>query len=387
MAYQTIVLTFPDYTSGDNALAVLQQLDLRGIIDLDEAAVIKVDANGKASVKDTEDVGAGEGALIGALYGGLIGLIAGPAGVAIGTVAGAATGGTTAALLDFGFSKDEINDLKQKLGPNTSAIIAIIEQEWLYRLEDALDGFTYNIYQQALDAAHQAKVDAKKAKVKSQVQNLFTDAEKSWKETVDKAQAEINTLSAKVQEMSGQMKTAATQDRAKMQSQISELQTKLNTARQNMEQKIREQLQKWDAELAQKRAEVASAVGAAKVKAQTEVATLNIKREEAAENLRANLEAELNDLDREIHEMEAVLNSAADSITEGYKAELARAQAEREATRQQLEQLKVSTKNAAQDLREGLNTARQDVQTGFKAAHTDLNTARQNAQGEYHHTR
>lgn len=383
MSYQTIVLTFSDYTSADDALAVLQELDLSGIIYLDESAVLKLDANGVFTVKDSEDISAGEGALIGALTGGLIGLVAGPAGLAIGTLAGAATGSATAAMVDFGFSKDEIESLKQQLRPYTSALLAVIEQEWLYRVENALQDFTYNIYQQALDAEHQAKIAAKKARIKNQVQSFFTEAEKSWNDAVDKAQAEINTLSAKVQEMGNQVKTASADNKAKMQTQLSEFQTKLNTDRKNLEQKIKDQLQKWDTALTQKRAEAAAATGAAKVKAQTELAILNIKREEAAQKLKASLQAHLNDLDNRAEELEAITYSATQSVSDGLKVELAQAQAERAATKQQLAELKVSTKAAAQDLKTGLKTAAQDVQGGFKDAHTDMNTARQTAKDEY----
>jgi uncharacterized membrane protein len=107
--------------------------------DLKNAAVLVKDANARVHVDETEDVKPGRGALFGAITGGLIGLLAGPAGAVAGALAGAATGGVTAAVVDMGFSDDQLAELKASMPANSSALVALIEHRWVEKLVNQLE--------------------------------------------------------------------------------------------------------------------------------------------------------------------------------------------------------------------------------------------------------
>jgi uncharacterized membrane protein len=90
-------------------------------------------------VEETEDVGPGRGALFGAITGGLIGLLAGPAGAITGALAGAATGGATAAIVDMGFSNDQLAELRASMPANSSALVSLSEHTWVPKLVEELE--------------------------------------------------------------------------------------------------------------------------------------------------------------------------------------------------------------------------------------------------------
>jgi uncharacterized membrane protein len=385
MDYKTILLTFQSPGTADEVLAILEELEKADIIEIEDAAVIRVDAKGEASVKDTEDVDAGQGAAAGAIFGGLLGVIAGPVGLAIGLTAGAVVGATTAAVADFGFSKEEIASLRRQLGPNTSGIMAIIEQEWLYRLENALGEFSYDIFVTTLEMTSAAKMKEKQARLTHQVESLYSSAEKSWQELVEQAETNATALRTKIEQTTNQMTTASAEDKAKVQAELRQLFSQFDTQLKEVEQKIKAQLQTWDSELAQKRAEalVVSPTGEAKTKMQTEIARLNIKRAEAIKKLKTSLETRLHALEARIDADEKALESVTHSLSEGFRIELEQEKAEREATRQELEHLKTATKAAAKDLQGGVKTAGEDFKTGLAEVNTDLNEARDKALAEY----
>jgi uncharacterized membrane protein len=88
---------------------------------------------------DSQDVGAGKGALFGAIIGGLVGLLAGPAGAITGALAGAATGGVTASVVDMGFSDDQLAELQASMPANSSALVTLNEHVWVSKLVDELE--------------------------------------------------------------------------------------------------------------------------------------------------------------------------------------------------------------------------------------------------------
>jgi hypothetical protein len=80
-------------------------------------------------------MGGGKGAVVGGVIGGVIGLIAGPPGVVVGAAAGAAVGGLTAKFVDAGLPDERLREIGEGLQPNTSAIVAIVDQVWVAEAE------------------------------------------------------------------------------------------------------------------------------------------------------------------------------------------------------------------------------------------------------------
>jgi uncharacterized membrane protein len=117
----------------------LRRAAKNGNLELKDAAVLVKDERGQVSMDDSQDVPAGKGALFGAVTGGLIGLLAGPAGALTGALAGAATGGLSAALIDMGFSDDQLKELQASMPARSSALVILIEHAWIEKLVDELE--------------------------------------------------------------------------------------------------------------------------------------------------------------------------------------------------------------------------------------------------------
>jgi uncharacterized membrane protein len=159
-----LVYAFDAEEEAEEVLHDLKQLDKKDVIDIVNAAVLKVDQDGKATLKETEDVKAGRGALFGAIAGGLIGLLGGPAGVIVGAAAGAATGGVAAHNIDMGFSDEYLKEIQATLQPGNSAIIALVEHEWIEQVVAELEKFEGELFRQSIkaDIAAQLAVSAQK---------------------------------------------------------------------------------------------------------------------------------------------------------------------------------------------------------------------------------
>jgi len=147
---ELIVAAFNDEDKAGEVLKDLKELQKEQIIFLVNAAVMTKNEKGKVSLKETQDVGAGKGALFGAVAGGLLGLLGGPAGVIVGAAAGAATGGVAANKIDMGFPDDTLKELQSTLSPGSSAILALIQHEWVDRVVEELDKFGATLFRQAL---------------------------------------------------------------------------------------------------------------------------------------------------------------------------------------------------------------------------------------------
>ena len=79
-------------------------------------------------------MGGGKGAALG---GAVIGLVVGAA-LAAPVVVGALVGGLVSKLRDFGFSNGRLEIMGGRLQSGTSAIVSVVEQTWVAKVEEAL---------------------------------------------------------------------------------------------------------------------------------------------------------------------------------------------------------------------------------------------------------
>lgn len=145
-----IVAAFPEESKAEDILKKLKQMDRDGSIQILNAAVLKKNKDGKVRVKETEDVDSRRGALFGAIAGGIVGLLGGPAGVLVGAAAGAATGGVAANVIDMGFDNQMLKEIQESLSPGSSAILALIEHEWVDQVVSILENFQAQLMRQAI---------------------------------------------------------------------------------------------------------------------------------------------------------------------------------------------------------------------------------------------
>jgi uncharacterized membrane protein len=131
-----IIAAYSDEGAADAALDALEQAKRSGVLAFDDAAVIRRDADGKVSVKETGDLRTGKGAGIGALIGGVVGVLGGPMGVALGAGAGAAIGGV-AAHSDAGFDNQTLARIGGALPASTSALAATTSRGFVEAVREA----------------------------------------------------------------------------------------------------------------------------------------------------------------------------------------------------------------------------------------------------------
>ena len=160
MPISLVVYAYNEESKAEEVLKALKELQKRKVFTVLNAAVLVMDKDGKAKLRETEDVNARRGALFGAIAGGLVGLLGGPAGVIVGAAAGAATGGVAAHKLDMGFSDEYLKEFQESLSPGSSALIALVEHEWVERVIAELKEHEGTLFRKALKADIAAQLAA-----------------------------------------------------------------------------------------------------------------------------------------------------------------------------------------------------------------------------------
>jgi uncharacterized membrane protein len=100
---------------------------------IESYAVVSKDLKGKVKIRDQRKRDAGAGAIIG----GVIGLLGGPIGVAAGATAGGAVGYLTGNAV--GISRDQVDYMKESLIPNSSALVVVLDDQWVQDVKRDLD--------------------------------------------------------------------------------------------------------------------------------------------------------------------------------------------------------------------------------------------------------
>lgn len=140
---ELMVVAFPSEGKAQEVLRVLQQLHREHLAMLGNAAIIRRDAGGHVTIKETHDFDAKQGAVVGALAGGLIGALRGQmvGGAALGVAAGLVAN----KVIDLGFPDPYLHQLAQQLAPGSSAIVAAVhftQVEQAMAILDQFDGGT-----------------------------------------------------------------------------------------------------------------------------------------------------------------------------------------------------------------------------------------------------
>ena len=156
---QLIVAAFQTENGAEQALNQLKAAKKEHLIKIQNAAVIRKDAQGKLHISETRDMKGGKGAAIGGVVGAGLGILTGGATLAIAGVS-AAIGGLAAKLRDSGFKDDRLKQLGASLRPGTSAIVAVIDHIWVADLERDLREAGANVVTEAIAADVAAQLES-----------------------------------------------------------------------------------------------------------------------------------------------------------------------------------------------------------------------------------
>jgi uncharacterized membrane protein len=119
-----IVVTFDDAGQAGEVRKALKEMERRGALSLDDAAVIAKDQDGKIHTKDEVDSGVGVGAVGGGLLGLLVGGLVFPIG---GLLLGAAGGAIVGKMLDLGIEDKFVKEVGESLPEGGSALFLLVK--------------------------------------------------------------------------------------------------------------------------------------------------------------------------------------------------------------------------------------------------------------------
>ena len=149
-----IVIGFSDEFKADEVLLDLRRLELDYLIDLEDAAIVVRNQNGKVRVKQTQELVA-SGALSGGFWGLLIGLMFFEPLLG---VLGAAMGALSGSLTDVGIDDDFIRELGNTIEPGTSAIFILVRKSTPDKVLEDLSKFEGKVLQTSLTHEDEAKL-------------------------------------------------------------------------------------------------------------------------------------------------------------------------------------------------------------------------------------
>ena len=137
--YHVVAYEFAGRKRADEVVDLIRKSSRANEYKVQAWAIMEVDDNGKPHVHQSGH--GGMGTAIGAGTGALLGLVGGPAGLIIWTLGGALIGGLAGKFMGHQFDKDALKALTVDMGPNTSAIIVVVEDTLAEGMDGDLKGY------------------------------------------------------------------------------------------------------------------------------------------------------------------------------------------------------------------------------------------------------
>ena len=138
--HEMVVIAFDNEYEAQEVLDALKNMESLDIVDLKNGAVIVRSEDGKARINETSDFDTKQGAIGGAVAGAVLGLLGG--GLVRGALLGAAGGAAAGKFVDLGIEDDLLQEIRDNLGPGSSAVVALVDFEQVDRAMEALDQFS-----------------------------------------------------------------------------------------------------------------------------------------------------------------------------------------------------------------------------------------------------
>lgn len=151
-----IVIGFQDEFKADEVLIELRKLEREYLVDLEDAAIVVRNKEGKVKIKQTQEL-VTSGALSGGFWGLLIGLIFLHPMLAI---FGAAVGAISGALTDIGIDDNFIREIGDTIEPGTSAIFVLVKKSTPDKVLDELSKFEGKVLRTSLSKEDEANLQA-----------------------------------------------------------------------------------------------------------------------------------------------------------------------------------------------------------------------------------
>ncbi|MEA5500928.1 DUF1269 domain-containing protein [Limnoraphis robusta Tam1] len=152
-----IAMSFDNEFKADEVLNTLAKLQKEHLIDLEDAAIVVKNAEGKVKLKQALNL-----VTAGAVTGGFWGLLFGTLFLSplLGVAVGAATGALSGKASDIGVNDDFMKELGETLIPGTSAIFVLVRKATPDRVIEELKPFNGKILRTSLSADDEEQLKA-----------------------------------------------------------------------------------------------------------------------------------------------------------------------------------------------------------------------------------
>lgn len=152
-----IAVGFKDEFTADAVILELRKLQKEHLIDLEDAAIVIRDKDGKVKIKQTQELTTA-GALSGGFWGLLFGFIF--FNPLLGWAVGAIAGGISGALTDIGIDDNFIREVGSTIEPSTSAIFVLVRRATPDKVLADLSRFEGKVLKTSLSNEDEAKLRA-----------------------------------------------------------------------------------------------------------------------------------------------------------------------------------------------------------------------------------
>jgi uncharacterized membrane protein len=163
-AYYLVVAQFPDLEKAQAMYSDLQEVERTTALKIDGVVIASADADGKIHLQKATDHSTKTGLKWGVVGGIAIGVLF-PPSILAGAVYAGALGGIIGKIRNIGHRHDIADDLVGVLAPNTSGIIALVENTAVVEIQKALVTAD-KIVTKAVDNQVAAEIDREAAAAK-----------------------------------------------------------------------------------------------------------------------------------------------------------------------------------------------------------------------------
>jgi uncharacterized membrane protein len=192
-----LVVVFDTEPKASEGRRLLSMLENEGSIVIYSYAVLAKDAQGKVTIKQTDDQGP-VGTLVGTSLGSLIGVLGGPAGLAVGAAVGLLAG-SAADLDNARVGDDFVDDVGKKLTPGKFAVAAEIQEDWTTPVDTRMEAIGGTVFRRALSDVTDVVNAEETAAMKADLAQLRAEHAQAHADRKAKLQAKINELDSKIQ--------------------------------------------------------------------------------------------------------------------------------------------------------------------------------------------
>jgi len=192
-----LVVVFDNESKAYEAQKALLELDSEGSVSVYSYAVLAKNADGTATIKNSDDTGP-LGTLAATSLGALIGVLGGPVGMVVGGAAGALSGAT----VDVDKARvgnDFINDVSKVLLPNRVALVAEVEEEWITPVDTRMEKLGGTVLRRAVSDVRDEQDAEYMAAMKADYDQLKAEHAKAQADRKAKLTEKINQLDSKIQ--------------------------------------------------------------------------------------------------------------------------------------------------------------------------------------------